>query len=94
MVITGSVIGIKPGSYAEIENGLKRFPDVTLQAVSPSGCELVVNFEAESIGLLEDLCDRIKSSFPEVIDISHVYVNMEDEVEKFAANLSDPEEEA
>ncbi|AFM26765.1 chaperone NapD [Desulfomonile tiedjei] len=85
MVITGSALFIEPGSYESVLKQLEEFPQVTVQAVSDLRTELVVNLEAESQGELEDLCDRLKSQIVEILDITHMYINFEDEVEKIVS---------
>jgi nitrate reductase NapAB chaperone NapD len=85
MVITGSALFIEPASYESVLKQLKEFPEVTFQVVSDSMTELVVNLEAESQGELEDLCDRLKSQIAEILDITHMYINFEDEVEKIVS---------
>lgn len=82
MVITGSALFIEPGSYESVLKQLEEFPEVTYQVVSATGTELVVNLEVESQGELEDLCDRLKSRIAEILDITHMYINFEDEVDK------------
>lgn len=82
MVITGSALFIEPGSYETVLERLKEFPEVTYRVASDSLTELVVNLEAESQDALEDLCDRLKEEIPEIVDITHLYVNFEEEVEK------------
>jgi nitrate reductase NapAB chaperone NapD len=82
MVITGSALLIRPGTDTLVMERLKQFPEVTFHVKSESGTELVVNFEAEDHDSLERLCTRIKEAIPEIIEIAHVYVNFEDEIEK------------
>ncbi len=82
MVITGSGIFIEPNSDAEVIEKLKDFPGVTYQAASESGTELVVNLEAEDHHALEDLCAKLRQEIPQIVDIGHMYVNFEEEVEK------------
>jgi hypothetical protein len=82
MVITGSALFIEPGSYESVLKQLEEFPEVTYQVVSATGTELVVNLEAESQGELEDLCDRLKSRIRDILEITHMYINFEDEVDK------------
>jgi hypothetical protein len=82
MVITGSALLIRPGAHIEVLERLKQFPEVTFHVKSESGTELVVNLEAEDHDSLERLCTRIKEAIPEIIEIAHVYVNFEDEIEK------------
>lgn len=82
MVITGSALFIKPDSYVEVLERLKEFPQVTFQVAAESRTELVVNLEEENQGAVEALCDRLKEVIPQIVDINHLYVNFEDEVEK------------
>ncbi len=89
MVITGSALLIQPGSDAAVLELLKQFPEVTFHVKSESGTELVVNFEAEDHDSLERLCSRLKEAIPEVIEIAHVYVNFEDEIEKIKSGTID-----
>jgi nitrate reductase NapAB chaperone NapD len=89
MVITGSALLIQPGSDAAVLERLKQFPEVTFHVKSESGTELVVNFEAEDHDSLERLCSRLKEAIPEVIEIAHVYVNFEDEIEKIKSGTID-----
>jgi nitrate reductase NapAB chaperone NapD len=89
MVITGSALLIQPGSDVSVLKRLKQFPDVTFHVKSESGTELVVNFEAEDHDSLERLCSRLKEAIPEIIEIAHVYVNFEDEIEKIKSGKID-----
>jgi nitrate reductase NapAB chaperone NapD len=89
MVITGSALLIQPGSDAAVLERLKQFPEVTFHVKSESGTELVVNFEAEDHASLERLCSRLKDAIPEIIEIAHVYVNFEEEIEKFKSGKID-----
>ncbi|MBI5249728.1 MAG: hypothetical protein HY912_09550 [Desulfomonile tiedjei] len=82
MVITGSALFIEPGSYETVLERLREFPQVTYRVASDSQTELVINLEAENQGELEDLCGRLKKAIPEIVDITHLYVNFEEEVEK------------
>jgi len=82
MVITGSVILIRPGSSNAVLGQLKKYPSVTFHVQSEPGTELIVNFEAEGFEELENLCEEIKDSTPDIIDITHVYLNFEEEIEK------------
>jgi hypothetical protein len=51
----------------------------------------VVNLEAEDHGELEKLCRQIKEEIPQILDIAHIYVNFEEEVEKMeAGNAPEP----
>jgi nitrate reductase NapAB chaperone NapD len=89
MVITGSALLIEPGSDALVLERLNQFPDVTFHVKSDSGTELVVNLEAEDHESLERLCSHLKEAIPEIIDIAHVYVNFEDEIEKIKSGKID-----
>jgi nitrate reductase NapAB chaperone NapD len=82
MVITGSAILVEKGSRQRVLERLEDFPEVTFHVASESGTELVVNFEAEDHDALERLCDRLKDEIPQIVDITHLYVNFEEEVEK------------
>ena len=89
MVITGSVILIEPDSDREVLQALEGFPEVTFQVKSESGTELVVNFEADDNEALESICEKLKARIPKIIDITHIYVNFEEEVEKALSGKSD-----
>jgi nitrate reductase NapAB chaperone NapD len=89
MIITGSALLIEPGSAAEVLERLKRYPQITFHAESEAGTELVVTFETEHHRSLEDLCRELKSEIPDIIDISHVYVNFEEEIERMQAGEID-----
>ncbi|MBI4965405.1 MAG: chaperone NapD [Desulfomonile tiedjei] len=89
MVITGSALLIKPGSHETVLERLKDFPEVTFHVKSQSGLELVVNLEAEDHEALEQLCYRLRESIPEIVDIAHVYVNFEEEIEKIESGKID-----
>lgn len=82
MVITGSVLLIDPVNGDHVRESLKAFTEVTYHVASPEGSELVVNLEAEDQRELEALCGKLKAVIPEITEISHVYVNFEEEVEK------------
>jgi nitrate reductase NapAB chaperone NapD len=82
MVITGSALFVEPGTHERVIEKLRRFPEVTFQAKSESGAELVVNLEVDDQGALEALCNSLKEEIPEIIDVTHIYVNFEEEVEK------------
>ncbi len=90
MVITGSAILVEPGSDRTVLERLKEFPGVTFHVKSESGTELVVNFEAEDHEALERLCARLHEEIPQIVDITHVYVNFEEEVDRMEAGRSDP----
>ena len=89
MVITGSAILIEPGSDNIVLKGLEEFPAVTFHVKSESGTELVVNFEAEDHAALESLCAQLMAEIPQIVDITHVYVNFEEEVDKMESGKSD-----
>lgn len=85
MIITGTALFIEPHSSDAVLEKIGRFPAVTFQAMSESGKELVVNLEAEDHEYLERLCRDLRSEIPEIIEIAHIYVNFEEEVEKMRA---------
>ena len=89
MVITGSVILIEPDSDREVVQSLEGFPEVTFQVKSESGTELVVNCEARDHEALEGLCERLRAQIHQIIDITHIYVNFDEEVEKTLSGESD-----
>lgn len=89
MVITGSALLIQPGADTAVLERLRQFPEVTFHVKSESGTELVVNFEAEDHDSLERLCSRLKEAIPEIIEIAHVYVNFEEEIEKIKSGKID-----
>jgi len=89
VVITGSAILIEPGSDDEVLRALEGFPEVTFQVKSDSGTELVVNFESDDHETLEGICSRLKERIPQIIDITHIYVNFEEEVEKAFSGETD-----
>ena len=89
MVITGSVILIEPDSDQEVLQALEPFPEVTFQVKSEPGTELVVNCEAHDHEALEGLCERLRAQIPQIVDITHIYVNFEEEVEKALSSESD-----
>ena len=89
MVITGSVILIEPDSDREVLQALESSSEVTFQVKSESGTELVVNFEADDDEALEGICGKLKEQIPQIIDITHIYVNFEEEVEKALSGETD-----
>jgi len=89
VIITGSAILIEPGSDDEVLRALEGFPEVTFQVKSESGAELVVNFEADDHEALGGICERLKEQSPQIIDITHIYVNFEEEVEKALSGETD-----
>jgi len=82
MVITGSVITVSPGSDIVVEEKLRSFPQVTFHGKSDSGMDMIVNIETDNHQELESLCLKIKDAIPEIVDIGHVYINFEDEIQK------------
>ena len=89
MVITGSVILIELGSDPEVLQALEGFPEVTFQVKSEAGTELVVNFEAQDHEALEGICEKLKGQISQIIDITHIYVNFEEMVEKALSGETD-----
>ncbi|HMK35371.1 MAG TPA: chaperone NapD [Desulfomonilaceae bacterium] len=89
MVITGSALFIEPGTTEQVTQKLREYPEITIQTTAPSGTELVVNMEAENHGALEDLCNSLKEHIPEIIDVAHIYIHFEEEVEKMVSGGSD-----
>jgi hypothetical protein len=88
MVITGSALFIEPGSDTRVIEQLQEHPQTTFHVKSESGTELVVNLEAEDHNELENLCDELKRQIPEIVEIAHLYVNFEEEVEKLLTKNS------
>ncbi len=93
MIITGSALFIAPDTSEAVLEKIGRFPGVTFQVMSESGKELVVNLEAEDHEALESLCRYLRAEIPEILEIAHIYVNFEDEVEKMAAAETTAEEQ-
>ena len=86
MIVTGSALFIEAGTWDAVLDRLKEFPEVTYQARSDSGTELIVNFEADDHAALEALCDRLKQAIPQIVEIAHLYVNFEEEIENMEAD--------
>lgn len=86
MIITGSALFIEPHSSEVVLDKIGRFPAVTFQAMSESGKEVIVNFEAEDHEALQSICRELKTEIPEIVEIAHIYVNFEEEVEKLAVS--------
>ena len=82
MVITGSAIMVQSGTDEAVERKLLSFPQVTYHGKSESGMDLIVNIEADDHNELETLCREIKDAIPEIMDIGHIYINFEEELEK------------
>ena len=89
MVITGSALFIEPGSDQRVIRRLSSYPGVTFQVQSETGTELVVNMEAEDLDALERLGAQLKHDIPEIVDISHICVNFEEEIAKIEAGEVD-----
>ena len=85
MIVTGSALFTDAGMWEAVVNRLNEFPEVTYQARSDSGTELIVNFEADDHAALEALCDRLKQAIPQIVEIAHMYINFEEEIEKIEA---------
>lgn len=81
MVITGSAIFVSPQHSEHVVKRLREFPQITFQVGSEAGSELIVNFEVENQDELEDFCATLRLAIPEIIDIGHIYVNFEEEIE-------------
>ncbi len=82
MLITGSAIFVEPGSDQEVLEKLNDFQEVTFQVKSESGTELVVNLEADGHKELERICQELRDRIPQIVEITHFYINFEDELEK------------
>jgi nitrate reductase NapAB chaperone NapD len=82
MIITGSAIMVQSGTDEAVEHKLLSFPQVTYHGKSESGMDLIVNIEADNHNDLETLCREIKDTIPEIMDIGHIYINFEEELEK------------
>lgn len=99
MIITGSVILVEPGTDRIVLARLPQFSCVTFHVKSETGTELVVNLEAQDTLALEQLCSDLKASIPEIVDINHLYVNFEEEIEMMGTGkidrkgLAEPEPE-
>jgi nitrate reductase NapAB chaperone NapD len=89
MVITGSAILVEPGTHEKVVESLARYPEVTFHVKSDSGTELVVNLEAEDFDALEQLCSRLREEISDIVEVAHIYVNFEDEVEKIRSGKID-----
>ncbi len=89
MVITGSAIFISPNDSDRVKERLREFKPVTFQVASENGSELIVNFEAESQDELETFCKHLRSQIPEIIDIGHIYINFEEEIEALKSCSTD-----
>jgi nitrate reductase NapAB chaperone NapD len=86
VIITGSVIYVRPEDSAAVLRKLAEYPQITFHVGSDDGSELIVNFEAPTQDDLEPFCSMLKTEIPEIIDIGHVYINFEDEVASLTGN--------
>ncbi len=82
MLITGSALFVKPGTDEEVREKIRAWPEVTFQVQSESGTELVVNLEAKDHRSLEILCAELKEKIPQIVEVTHIYVNFEEALEK------------
>lgn len=89
MIITGSALFVEPGTSDTVLEKLGSFPEVTFQVQSDSGTELVINLEAEDHSHLERLCVQLRERIPEIVEIAHLYVNFEEEIEKIESGEID-----
>ena len=89
MIITGSALFITPGSYEAVRERLETFHGVTFYAASESGTELVITMEAQDHEDLERLCRDIQKHIPEVVEIAHLSINFEEEIEKMRSGSID-----
>lgn len=81
MVITGSAIFVNPRNSVHVQERLREFREITFHVCSSCGSELIVNFEVENQTALEKFCSHLKTRIPEIIDIGHIYINFEEEVD-------------
>jgi|GEM_PF-2295770 len=84
LVITGSVIYVRPQDSDPVVRKLTDYPQITFHVGSDDGSELIVNFEVPSQDELEPFCQMLKTQIPEIVDIGHVYINFEDDVDSLA----------
>lgn len=82
MIITGSALFIKSESYEDVLKGLKGFPEVTFYAASDSRTELVITIEAQDHHDLERLCRQLQEHVAGIVEVAHMSVNFEEEIEK------------
>jgi nitrate reductase NapAB chaperone NapD len=82
MIITGSALFIRSESYEEVVEGLKLFPEVTFHAASDSRTELVITIEANDHHDLERLCTDMQEHIPGIVEVAHLSINFEEEIEK------------
>jgi len=81
LVITGSAIFVNPRDSAHVQKRLREFPEITFHVCSKCGSELIVNFEVENQSELEGFCLGLRTRVPEIIDIGHLCINFEEEVD-------------
>ena len=91
MVITGSAILVEPGTGELVAECLKEYPQVTYHVQSESGTELIVNLEAEDFDDLEKLSFELKEEISAIVEVAHIYVNFEEEIEKIQSGMMDKE---
>jgi nitrate reductase NapAB chaperone NapD len=89
MIITGSALFVEPGTSDLVQERLAGFPEVTFHVQSASGTELVITIEAENHEVLEQLCQDLKARIPEIVEVVHLYVNFEEEIEKIQSGQID-----
>lgn len=89
MVITGSAIFVNPQDSGLVTSRLSEFNQITFQVASESGSELIVNFEAENQDELDKFCRYLRAEIPEIIDIGHIYINFEEEIEQLKVLSAD-----
>ena len=89
MVITGSAIFVNPQDSGLVTRKLSEFNQITFQVASESGSELIVNFEAENQDELDEFCRYLRAEIPEIIDIGHIYINFEEEIEQLKVLSAD-----
>jgi nitrate reductase NapAB chaperone NapD len=65
-----------------VKSGLSRFPEITVHGQSDSSSEIVITIEALSAGDLDRICEELKREISGIVDIAHLYVNFEEELEK------------
>jgi hypothetical protein len=82
MIVTGSALFIRPGSYEAVRESLGAFPEVTFYAASESHTELVVTIEAQDHSDLDRLCQDMQEKIPEIVEVAHLSINFEEEIEK------------
>jgi nitrate reductase NapAB chaperone NapD len=86
LIITGSALFIEPDSSKRVKSLASEFPEVTVYAESQSGSEIIITIEADGEMDLDRICNELRARIPEIVDIAHLYVNFEDEIEKFTGN--------